>query len=1032
MRLSVGETLVSSIGPPPVVQSQTGSGATLTTFQLTSTQTGLLPFRIAIPLSNGLNSAASLITSADSSQVVIKRKWNNVSTKHVIIDGHAQLTANTPRTFNLVDTSAIVGTNLTSANIIAANPQATISFTGGIVGSVALASLINSPIRTWVSGPEAVECHYKTSFGGVLVFFHVRLYKNGRVHVLVSVENGSVDVVGSDITYSPVVTIGGIQIYNPGSITHFNHTRLVQEGWIGGDPQVTPKHNVLNLIATKLVPNYFMDTPPAAALNGLHQTYTPYGASDIAVDMTNTGPQPQIGLLPLWDSLFITSLADSRAFNSVIANAKAINNYSIVWRGTADNDLPCRPSIYPDWTVAGKSTVGPSFGGGGPPPGAGLNQWDAAHHGSAGYLAYMLTGDYFHLETMQHQAATGYLTVTWNNNYPSVTTGTGGVNRSLFAVAVRAAAWIDRTIGHYTAIAPNDSVFTDYSALLSKQADFGASVLQLPGVNQLGIIYEYDLFQGSGHDIPSISVFMHWFMVQVFGTLSDMEPLPSMTNWNITRDWLYKIPVNMLGTGAGGTYCFSQAAATFDYNFGNANAITSINDTHWAPNWQIVWSQTVGDINDSFPGQSLVCGTSLQGTSGSDPASGATSFWANLHPAIALAVDHGSPGATTSYNRLLGASNYSGYRNAVAPNDFASFPNFGIQPRVAIPSDALTTKLATMTAGTWADLGTVAGVTTATPSSVTPSPVPPGDPTGVTRTWSGGCLDTTNDMFIIWGGGHTDYAGNEVYALPFNTLNWTLLTQPSVSDLNNTGVYADGRPASKHSYSGITFLPNTGEMLVLDGAHWNNGFGDSHCWRFNTTTHTWTQTAPIPQAGNVGSVAAWDSVSQRAYWFSCAGSISGIQIYDPSANTWSAAGQVGFSGGTEQTGAIDTLNHRLVCCGNGFLIFLNLTTGALTDVSASATGDKTAQNYAAPGFEWHPPTNQFVAFVPGNSAVWLLNPTTFVWTKHNANISNSFTPPAEDPGSRGVWGRWRYSPNKNCFVAVVDYTFHAVTYKPDF
>src|SRR5262245_33687406 len=31
--------------------------------------------------------------------------------------------------------------------------------------------------------------------------------------------------------------------------------------------------------------------------------------------------------------------------------------------------------------------------------------------------------------------------------------------------------------------------------------------------------------------------------------------------------------------------------------------------------------------------------------------------------------------------------------------------------------------------------------------------------------WSGGVMDTLRNRLIIWGGGHSDYSGNEVYAL---------------------------------------------------------------------------------------------------------------------------------------------------------------------------------------------------------------------------------------------------------------------------
>src|SRR5262249_3079213 len=118
--------------------------------------------------------------------------------------------------------------------------------------------------------------------------------------------------------------------------------------------------------------------------------------------MGGTGFQQQIGLLPLWDALYVTSGADARAYRSVIANAKALNSYAIVWNDSATG-MPVKPTDRSNWTVLGPG------GGGGSPPGAGALIWDAPHHGSGGYIAYLITGEYYYLETMENQSSQCYL-----------------------------------------------------------------------------------------------------------------------------------------------------------------------------------------------------------------------------------------------------------------------------------------------------------------------------------------------------------------------------------------------------------------------------------------------------------------------------------------------------------------------------------------------------------------------------------------------------------------------------------------------
>jgi hypothetical protein len=50
----------------------------------------------------------------------------------------------------------------------------------------------------------------------------------------------------------------------------------------------------------------------------------------------------------------------------------------------------------------------------------------------------------------------------------------------------------------------------------------------------------------------------------------------------------------------------------------------------------------------------------------------------------------------------------------------------------------------------------------------------------VVANWNSGVMDTSRNRLIVWGGGHTDYAGNEIYALNLNNLTIQRLNDPSV------------------------------------------------------------------------------------------------------------------------------------------------------------------------------------------------------------------------------------------------------------
>ena len=41
---------------------------------------------------------------------------------------------------------------------------------------------------------------------------------------------------------------------------------------------------------------------------------------------------------------------------------------------------------------------------------------------------------------------------------------------------------------------------------------------------------------------------------------------------------------------------------------------------------------------------------------------------------------------------------------------------------------------------------------------------------GIVYAWSGGTVDTVKGRLLVWGGGHSDYWGNELYALDVASL----------------------------------------------------------------------------------------------------------------------------------------------------------------------------------------------------------------------------------------------------------------------
>jgi hypothetical protein len=143
---------------------------------LASTTQTLAPFTIGLGFRKGDVTTPGL--DIPDHQVVVMRRWNDGSVKHAIASGHVSLTANVAKSITAFQSTPGAGTNLTAANVQTANPQASMAF--GALGTVNLSSLLATPFRTFVSGKEMVEAHYRGQVGSdptLVAWFHVRLYK---------------------------------------------------------------------------------------------------------------------------------------------------------------------------------------------------------------------------------------------------------------------------------------------------------------------------------------------------------------------------------------------------------------------------------------------------------------------------------------------------------------------------------------------------------------------------------------------------------------------------------------------------------------------------------------------------------------------------------------------------------------------------------------------------------------------------------------------------------------------------------------
>ena len=104
-----------------------------------------------------------------------------------------------------------------------------------------------------------------------------------------------------------------------------------------------------------------------------------------------------------------------------------------------------------------------------------------------------------------------------------------------------------------------------------------------------------------------------------------------------------------------------------------------------------------------------------------------------------------------------------------------------------------------------------------------------GSPRKIIAAWSSMTWDPNRHHLIIWGGGHANYAGNDVYRFDAADLRWHRASLPSaVEPLFDDRRFftVDGAlnaPISSHTYDNQEFLPQLDQFITFGGASYNAG-----------------------------------------------------------------------------------------------------------------------------------------------------------------------------------------------------------------
>ena len=317
------------------------------------------------------------------------------------------------------------------------------------------------------------------------------------------------------------------------------------------------------------------------------------------------------------------------------------------------------------------------------------------------------------------------------------------------------------------------------------------------------------------------------------------------------------------------------------------------------------------------------------------------------------------------------------------------------------------------TVGQWVQIST-----SNTISSVQPSPTPPGNtgPSSVTDTWCCIASSASGDVYM-WGGGHADYSGNEVYRLRLNqaTPVYQRLSTPTASVTTNVKYYGDGRPSARHTYQSFWFAGGKLKSLGGQYVYGNASVSPSNTDIFDPDTGNWTT-----QVNNNGSG-----------WYACGNHATGvIYVAGPSgnyssttygrldaSNVWTTLGSGSSSGTAFGGSAFDSARSRIYRIGdydgNKPVVYWTVG-GSETNPALSGANASTFDNFGS---------YAGVDYCVGSDCIYLKDPgaNRTVYRLNCATLAcDTLTTSGATPSSamNGVNGRFKYVPDLKGFIYI--------------
>jgi len=271
-------------------------------------------------------------------------------------------------------------------------------------------------------------------------------------------------------------------------------------------------------------------------------------------------------------------------------------------------------------------------------------------------------------------------------------------------------------------------------------------------------------------------------------------------------------------------------------------------------------------------------------------------------------------------------------------------------------------------------------------------------------------------------GGHSDYSGNEVDELNLEVEQpaWVQRLAPTPNSQVQQGpYYADGRPAARHTYYGVTLDTFGDRIMLFGGSQWQNGFSTNALSSYNIAANSYNVAGTHPNipGHNLDSAVAVNPLTGDVYYmmdFS-------LRRWNRSSNSWTQLTPTGSSpAGHQASSAMDSSRGRILILGGSTPDHHLYTIGSNAWSAVTVAGANAADvlGAAQDAMVYVPETDRFL-MRKGNAGgtVYEIHPTTFEATTFPT------TGGASIPSTQnGPYNKFLYVPRLNGVVYVPAYS----------